>query len=91
MRFFKWGPLEITSGDEDEGGVSVVTFKQALITTVVVAAVAGAIWLFALTQPSNAFINGFVGAYWLMPLMIIVFAWLCAGLSWLLRGFRKQG
>ena len=91
MKLFKWGPLEITSGDEDEGGESVITFKQAWITTAVVAAIAGAVWLFTLTQASNTFINGLVATTWPMAPMILGFVWLCAVLSWLLRGFRKQG
>ncbi len=91
MRWFKWGPFEITSGDHDDGGVDVVTFKDAGITTAVVAAIACAIWLFSLTQAPGSFISGLVAATWPMAPMILLFVWLSAILSWLLRGFRNQG
>jgi hypothetical protein len=85
---FKWGPLEI--GGDDEGGVTVVTFKQAWITTAIVVLASGAIWLFSLTQPAAGFWQTFVSAYLPMPFMLVGFAWLTAALSWALKGFRKQ-
>jgi len=87
---FKWGPIEIGSS-EDDGGVDVMTFKQALITTTVVVPLFGAFWLYTLTQPEPSFWGGAFATTFPIAIMVLVFVWLGALLSWLFRDFRKQG
>ena len=86
---FKLGPVEIGASEDDEGGVTVITFRQALTTTAIVAIIAGVIWFVTLTQPPNAVISGLIATTRPIAVMMLGVVWLGAVLSWLLRDFRK--
>ena len=88
---FKWGPIEIGSSEDSDGVVDVITFRQALITTAVVAPLVGGFWLYTLTQPEPGFWRGMFATTAPMAIMMLVFVWLCALLSWLFRGVRNKG